>query len=354
MRSLSTVFGVVVLGSAAWGQNQAPVADAGPDQTILTVESTQFEGSATDPDGDLIVLWLWTEETTPPDAVYNLSDPNRPDPAFDASTPGEYVFSLTAFDGGLWSEPDSVTITVIEVLPVVAVADADVTSGPAPLTVQFDGSATTGTQGVELTYFWDFGDSPTSISAEATPTHTFMVEGEYDVILTVSDTLDQFDSVGFIINVGPYNSFCDDLDGSLASCPCSNPGSLHTGCDIKQATGGVSLSTLSQQTSPQNRVTWRGTGFPTTGTPAAILIRATGLDPAGPQIFGDGLTCIGPPLVCLGAAFAIGGTSIHTHGHGASVGSGQFYYQLWFRNQPAMYCDPTAAFNLSNGRILTW
>jgi len=154
--------------------------------------------------------------------------------------------------------------------------------------------------------------------------------------------------------VPPTPSFCDDADGSLASCPCANPGSPETGCDIQQGTGGVGLDLVSQENSPLNRVTWSGTGFPAASTPTSIVIRATALDPGAPVIFGDGLRCVGTPLVRLGAAFAVGGTATHTHGHGAMAGSGDFYYQLWFRNTPVMFCDPSAAFNLSNGRILTW
>jgi hypothetical protein len=41
-------------------------------------------------------------------------------------------------------------------------------------------------------------------------------------------------------------------------------------------------------------------------------------------------------------------------GHGAMVGAGTFHYQIWYRSQPASYCDPLAAFNLSNGRSLVW
>jgi len=150
------------------------------------------------------------------------------------------------------------------------------------------------------------------------------------------------------------NAFCDDSDNSLASCPCANPGAPNTGCDIQQGTGGVGLAALSQQTAPQNRVTWSGTGFPAASTPTSIVIRATGLDAGSPVVFGDGLRCIGTPLVRLAAAFAAGGTSTQVHGHGAGAGSGTFYYQLWFRNTPVMFCDPAAAFNLSNGRALIW
>jgi hypothetical protein len=148
-------------------------------------------------------------------------------------------------------------------------------------------------------------------------------------------------------------TFCDGTDGSLSSCPCSNAGGPSTGCDIQQGTGGVGLCVVSQETSPQNRVTWQGTGFPSASAPTSIVIRSTALDPAGPMTFGDGLRCIGNPVVRLAATFASGGTVTHIHGHGAMAGSGDFYYQLWFRNTPAMFCTPEA-FNLSNGRVLTW
>ena len=149
------------------------------------------------------------------------------------------------------------------------------------------------------------------------------------------------------------NSFCNDADGSLASCPCGNPGAPDTGCEIQQGTGGVRFDVVLQEISPQNRVTTSGTGFPSTSTPSAVVIRAPSLDVAAPVVFGDGLRCIGTPLVRLGADIALFGTSTHTFGHGTMAGSGSFYYQLWFRNTPAMFCTP-AAFNLSNGRQLDW
>ena len=148
-------------------------------------------------------------------------------------------------------------------------------------------------------------------------------------------------------------AFCNAEDGSLAACPCSNPGNPETGCDIQQGTGGVKLDVVAVETNPSNRVTVSGAGFPSTSTPTAVVIRAPGLDPAAPVVFGDGLRCIGTPLVRLGADIALFGNSTHTFGHGTMAGAGTFYYQLWFRNTPAMFCTP-AAFNLSNGRILDW
>ena len=161
-------------------------------------------------------------------------------------------------------------------------------------------------------------------------------------------------SIGDVVLGVPLAApFCDASDGSLASCPCGNAGDPDTGCDIQQGTGGVKLDVVAQQTAPSNSVMMSATGFPPASSPAAIVIRASSLDPGTPVPFGDGLRCIGTPLVRLGASFASGGASTHSFGHGTMAGSGDFYYQLWFRNTPAMFCTPDA-FNLSNGRIVTW
>ena len=140
--------------------------------------------------------------------------------------------------------------------------------------------------------------------------------------------------------------------GVDANCPCTG-GAANTGCDLAQATGGVELrvEAFAPDGSGGGQVTFSGNGFPAMGSPAAVMIRSTQEeDPA--VVFGDGLRCVGIPLVRFGAAFATSGASVHTVGHGA--GAGSFRYQIWFRNTPGSFCDPTAAFNLSNDYTLTW
>ena len=163
-----------------------------------------------------------------------------------------------------------------------------------------------------------------------------------------STTITRFEATGG----ATFPSFCDDADGSLASCPCANPGDPDSGCDIQQGTGGVKLDVVQQTSGASNGVTMTGAGFPPASAPASIVIRASSLE-AAPVPFGDGLRCVGTPLVRLAATFAASGSTTHTFGHGTMAGTGDFYYQLWFRNTPAMFCTPDA-FNLSNGRILTW
>jgi hypothetical protein len=152
---------------------------------------------------------------------------------------------------------------------------------------------------------------------------------------------------------GTFPSFCDASDGAQASCPCANPGDSGSGCELPQATGGVRLDVLSQRFLPQNRATLHGTGFPPASTPV-IAVRAAALDPARPVVFGDGLRCVGVPLVRLATAIATAGSSTTAISHSAMAGAGTFFYQLWFRNSPITYCDPAAEFSLSSGRSMTW
>jgi hypothetical protein len=157
-------------------------------------------------------------------------------------------------------------------------------------------------------------------------------------------------------------SFCDGNDGSLASCPCS-PGDADSGCagtaGMAGITNGVKMTALIQQTTPLNRATMQSTGFPVAGTPGGVLFRNNGIDPSSPVVFGDGIRCVDSAaspttFVRIGGSTAVSGTMNNSFGHNAMAGVGSFFYQLWYRSTPISYCDPLAAFNLSNGVSIVW
>jgi hypothetical protein len=141
--------------------------------------------------------------------------------------------------------------------------------------------------------------------------------------------------------------------GNDASCPCANGGAPGAGCDNAQATGGVELdvSPFSPDGSGGGTATLVGSGFPPATTPTVVAIRSPN-EAVPPVPFGDGLLCIGTAgLARVGSTLASGGASSIALNHGA--GAGDFFYQLWYRNNPATFCQPEA-YNLSNGYRLVW
>lgn len=84
--------------------------------------------------------------------------------------------------------------------PPVAKANADKTTGVAPLEVHFSSDESSDPENDQLTYVWDFGDGTTS--TEQNPTKTFEQKGRYTVSLTVSDSHNQTKANPITIEVG--------------------------------------------------------------------------------------------------------------------------------------------------------
>lgn len=89
--------------------NRAPVADAGPAQTVSAGTSIKLAGSGSDADQDLL-KYAWTL-TTPAGSGATLLNYHVASPTFFADLPGVYVATLTVNDGKLDSAPSTVTIT---------------------------------------------------------------------------------------------------------------------------------------------------------------------------------------------------------------------------------------------------
>ncbi|MEX0679219.1 MAG: PQQ-dependent sugar dehydrogenase [Pirellulales bacterium] len=85
-------------------------------------------------------------------------------------------------------------------LPPIAVADADLTAGLPPLSVNFSSAGSFDPEGAAVTYDWDFDDTQTS--TEANPTHIFTTAGQYTVRLIVSDGTSTTLAVDLIVTVG--------------------------------------------------------------------------------------------------------------------------------------------------------
>ena len=173
--------------------NSAPVANAGPDQTVSVETTVQLDGSrSSDVDGNTLT-YRWALTTRPLGSEAVLSDATLVNPTFVVDEPGDYVVQLIVNDGIVDSLPDTVIITTGPSLPV-ANAGPDQTV-PVEATVQLDGSQSSDADGDELTYRWAFTTRPPGSEAVLSePTlinPTFVVDepGIYVVQLIVNDGL---------------------------------------------------------------------------------------------------------------------------------------------------------------------
>lgn len=176
-------------------ENQAPIAVASADTTEGNAPlDVNFTGDQSSDDiGIASYSWDFADGTTS----------NVPNPTHTFTDPDVYIVTLTITDDGGLEDTDTITITVSDPNGApIAVATSDISEGSAPLEVTFNGEQSTDDQGITL-YSWDFGDGSTS--TEMNPTHTFVGEGTYEVILTVADANGQEDTDTITITVSSPN-----------------------------------------------------------------------------------------------------------------------------------------------------
>ena len=112
--------------------NRPPLANAGPDQSILVGVVVNLDGSASsDPDSDPLT-YAWTFLGRPSGSTAVLNDPTAVMPNFTADRTGAYELQLIVNDGTVDSGPDTVVITTRNRPPVAdAGPDQSVFLGPA-------------------------------------------------------------------------------------------------------------------------------------------------------------------------------------------------------------------------------
>lgn len=207
--------------------NSVPIANAGPDQNVVTNSLVLLDGSASsDADNDGLT-YSWEITSKPEGSTAALDDNSSPNPSFTADFDGEYLIDLIVNDGIASSESDTVVITAatINSAPVAnAGPDQTVETGA---TVTLDGSASSDSDGDALTYAWSFTSVPdgsTSSLADATSvTSTFVtdIDGTY--------------VVGLIVNDGEVDSERDSV--SISSTTTNSPPTADAGSDQSVTTG---------------------------------------------------------------------------------------------------------------------
>jgi RHS repeat-associated protein len=171
--------------------NIAPVAAAGPDQTVFVGDTVHLDGRASsDLEGD-VLTFHWSVHAVPAGSRATLSDPTATQPTFVVDRPGTYTVQLLVNDGQVDSAPDTVGISTQNSPPRAnAGSDQTVRVGDQ---VHLDGSASSDVDGEALTFQWAFTFTPVDSLAtlkDPTAVHPwFMVDrpGTYIAQLIVND-----------------------------------------------------------------------------------------------------------------------------------------------------------------------
>jgi hypothetical protein len=138
------------------GQNEPPVADAGPDQTVAEGAMVTLDGSSSYDSDDGISSYEWIQISGTP---VTLSNPSSTVPTFVAHNAGDggtsLVFQLTVTDNGSLQSADTCTVTVTldNNVPPVADAGPDQTVAEGAM-VTLDGSSSYDSDDGISSYEW--------------------------------------------------------------------------------------------------------------------------------------------------------------------------------------------------------
>jgi len=182
------------------------VAHAGADQSVGRRQPVTLDGSASFfRDLHAVNTYAWTQVGGPTVA---LSDAHAAQPVFVAEFAGDYRFELVISDGARSSEPDEVSITVVNERPIAHAGD-DQTFPALVGEVLLDGSGSYDPTGDALTYQWTQLSGPAVELSDPNAAETSfnpIETGVYVFSLVVSDDLadSETDTVGIVLgNTAP-------------------------------------------------------------------------------------------------------------------------------------------------------
>lgn len=230
--------------------NVAPTALIEPDVTSGVVPLTvNFSGAgSTDADGS-VASYVWDFGDSSPVAAG--AEQQR-----EFTAVGNYTVTLTVVDDDGADASTTVEIVVNEppnVAPT-AVASASVLEGQVPLTVTFDGTGSSDSDGTIAGYAWDFADGNNGVGG--TIERIFEVAGTYEVSLTVTD--DDGDTASDTVSINvipeavpggshllhPVADIGANNQGDSANLPVNFWSHAYMKFDLASVTGQVSSAVL--------------------------------------------------------------------------------------------------------------
>ncbi|HEX2934968.1 MAG TPA: PKD domain-containing protein [Bacteroidales bacterium] len=164
-------------------------SDIGIDEIRVDVPvDAQFTANKTSGVSPLVVSFTDQSTGTPTTWAWDFNndgtvDATTQNPSFTYSAAGTYTVKLVASKTGS-SDTETKTAYITVSAPVEAAFSANVTSGLAPLQVNFTDQST----GTPTTWAWDFNNDGTVDATTQNPSYTYSAAGTYTVKLVASKT----------------------------------------------------------------------------------------------------------------------------------------------------------------------
>lgn len=148
--------------------------------------------------------------------------------------------------------------------------------------------------------------------------------------------------------------------GTFASCPCGNGGAPDHGCGNTSNLGGAALRASGTAVIGADSVLLLATGM-TSGAGSPVCTFAQSANLTAPAAFGDGVSCLGGPMVRLRTRATTAGSAAFGAGvpgdppvsvAGLVTFASTQHYQVVYRNA-APFCT-SATFNVTSGVTIVW
>jgi len=225
-----------------------PVANAGPNQTVLHGTTVQLSGSGTDPQ-NYPLTFLWSLISKPSGSAATLLNATSINATFTADLPGSYVVQLIANNGFANSTPATVTITTTNTPPVANAGPAqNVTVGDV---VTLDGSASSDADNDPITYSWSLLSRAAGSTAVLVPFDSvspkFVADapGTYVAQLIVNDGVSNSNPSTVTITAGAPPVLAITFAPNILGLAANASGTLNLTLSTPAGSGGQSVNLVS-------------------------------------------------------------------------------------------------------------
>src|SRR5687768_17149872 len=260
-------FNVGTIAGSCGSANTAPVANAGPAQSVPVGVSVTLDGSASsDADGQALAF-RWAFVSTPSTSAAVLSNAAAVRPTFVPDVAGSYDVHLIVSDGTLDSAPSVVRISTINSAPT---ANAGLNqTAPVGASISLSGAASTDPDGDSLAFAWSMAERPDGSSADlvnpqaVAPSFIIDQPGQYRIELIVSD--------------GALSSAPD----SVTISTINSPPVARAGADIASTVGsGIILDGSASTDVDGDALTYRWTLTSRPASSTTTLTNSTAVNPS--------------------------------------------------------------------------